>query len=214
MYASISVDQELHSHLLVTFNASMLGKEICCNPWTRSNSLELVIARGWSLPLFVEFKNQLWLPMGHDVPLAATTGGEPLATGFSTATERLLACVGADVLLEGTFLVPSLIAAFERTRKGLLTSVNASVDQEVGRAKEGLSTARVGTNMWSSALMMSSAVIDEVTLRRKFTRAISNRAAIGLLFKAVHYVAMIALIFASNDRNHLTGQNFQSIGRI
>jgi len=129
--------------------------------------------------------------MSEDMSLAAAAGGESLIAPFSSALEGLFSGVRAQVLLQGTLLIPSLAASVKWAYEGLLASVDASVDQEMSWAKEGLSTSGVVADMGFSSLMVSLAVVNKVPLRGELPVASRLLASEGLWLVIVHCLVNI-----------------------
>jgi len=67
--------------------------------------------------------------MGQQMSLATTACREDLVTTSDSASERFLTGVGAHMLLERGFLVPSLPTSTVFTDKWLLSSMNSVMDQ-------------------------------------------------------------------------------------
>jgi hypothetical protein len=68
--------------------------------------------------------------------------------------------VGTHVLFEGRLLIPSLSATFKGTHKGLLSCVDASVNQQMGGSQKSFSTQ--SAHMWLSALVVTATVIQKI----------------------------------------------------
>jgi len=75
------------------------------------------------------------------------------------------------VLLQSRLLIPSLSTGFEGTNKGLLSSVDSSMNEQVSRSQKGLSASMEGADVRLTSLVVSAMVINEIPLASKFSTA-------------------------------------------
>jgi len=107
--------------------------------------------------------------MGQNVPLATAAGRKSLVTSSNVALERLFASVTSQMLLEGAFLVPSLATTIVFAHERFLSGVRPIVDYQVRRSKERFPTSSPRTGVGFFALVVSPAVIHQVSFGCKFS---------------------------------------------
>jgi len=137
--------------------------------------------------------------VGQNMSFARTGGGESLEAAWDSALKGLLSGVGSHVLLQGRLLIPSLSTSFKGANKGLLSSVDSGMDKKVGGSKEGLATSMEGTNMGLASLVVSSVVINKISLAGEFT------SAMGIIAKESLGVVGLPVLHGFFSGNFLTG---------
>jgi len=75
------------------------------------------------------------------------------------------------VLLQSRLLIPSLSTGFKGANKGLLSSMDSSMNEQVSRSQKGLSASMEGADVRLATLVVSAMVINKIPLASKFSTA-------------------------------------------